>query len=89
MLTATGARMPLMKTLPGSPIQQSLTLAAGAHCGWERDRVLGLLAIPALSKLPLQNDAYFASLPTTDIYLKYAEAYTLAYRLTGNEEDGR
>lgn len=53
MMTANGVRMPLMKTLPEPPVQQSLTLAASADRGWERDRVLGLLTIPALSKLPL------------------------------------
>ncbi|KAM0277244.1 hypothetical protein ACHAQH_005965 [Verticillium albo-atrum] len=74
MLTATGVRMPLMNNFPGSPIQQSLTLAAGAHCGFDKDRVLGLLALPALEKLPLQNDAHFAGLSATDIYLQYAEA---------------
>ncbi|OAF98590.1 uncharacterized protein CC84DRAFT_1234364 [Paraphaeosphaeria sporulosa] len=69
-----GMRMPLMKTLPGSPIQQSLTLAADAQCFMDKDRVLGLLAIPALSTLPLHNDTHLASLPTTDIYVQYAKA---------------
>ncbi|KAH7064446.1 heterokaryon incompatibility protein-domain-containing protein [Paraphoma chrysanthemicola] len=69
-----GMRMPLMKTLPGSPIQQSLTLAADAQCFMDKDRVLGLLAIPALSTLPLHNATHFASLPTTDIYVQYAKA---------------
>ena len=69
-----GLTMPLMKTLPGSPIQQSLTLAADAQCFMSKDRVLGLLAIPALSTLPLRNDEHLASLPTTDIYVKYAKA---------------
>ena len=36
--------------------------------------MLGLLAIPALPKLSLQNDAHFAGLPTTYIYVKYAQA---------------
>ncbi|KAE9369878.1 hypothetical protein N431DRAFT_547195 [Stipitochalara longipes BDJ] len=78
MITATGVgvRMPLMKTLPGSSIQQSLTLAAGSECFLKRDRVLGLLAIPGLSKqLPPKLDVHLASLPTTtDIYLSYAQA---------------
>jgi hypothetical protein len=69
-----GLSMPLMKTLPGSPIQQSLTLAADAQCFMDKDRVLGLLAIPTLSALPLRNDARLASLPTTDIYVQYAKA---------------
>ncbi|PNH56647.1 hypothetical protein VD0003_g1072 [Verticillium dahliae] len=74
MLTATGVRMPLMNNFPGSPIHQSLTLAADAHCGFDKDRVLGLLALPALEKLPLQNNAEFARLCATDIYLQYAKA---------------
>ncbi|KAG7139457.1 hypothetical protein HYQ45_003580 [Verticillium longisporum] len=74
MLTATGVRMPLMNNFPGSPIHQSLTLAADAHCGFDKDRVLGLLALPALEKLPLQNNAEFARLSATDIYLQYAKA---------------
>jgi hypothetical protein len=69
-----GLTMPLMKTLPGSPIQQSLTLAADAQCFMSKDRVLGLLAIPALSTLPLRNDEHLAKLPTTDIYVQYAKA---------------
>ncbi|EEY16452.1 conserved hypothetical protein [Verticillium alfalfae VaMs.102] len=74
MLTATGVRMPLMNNFPGSPIHQSLTLAADAHCGFDKDRVLGLLALPALEKLPLQNNAEFSRLSATDIYLQYAKA---------------
>jgi len=47
-LTVLGARMPLMTTLAGTSIYQALTLAAGARCVFARDRVLGLLAIPAV-----------------------------------------
>jgi hypothetical protein len=76
IITVTGVRMPPIKTLPGSSIQQSLTLAAGSDCFMKRDRVLGLLAIPALSKqLPPKIDVHLANLPTTtDIYLGYTQA---------------
>ncbi|KAK0755154.1 heterokaryon incompatibility protein-domain-containing protein [Schizothecium vesticola] len=72
---ATGVSMPLLKTLDQTPIHQALTLAADASCGWDRDRVLGLLAIPALrERLPLRNDQDFARLPATDIYIQFAKA---------------
>lgn len=72
---ATGVSIPLLKTLDQTPIHQALTLAADASCGWDRDRVLGLLAIPALrERLSLRNDRDFASLPATDIYIQFAKA---------------
>ncbi|KAK3624594.1 hypothetical protein LTR56_020941 [Elasticomyces elasticus] len=66
--------MPLMKTFKGSPIQQSLTLAAGAQCQRAEDRVLGLLALPALSRLPSQNAENFADMSATDIYIEHTKA---------------
>lgn len=72
---ATGVSIPLLKTLDQTPIHQALTLAADASCGWERDRVLGLLAIPALrERISLRNGRDFASLPATDIYIQFAKA---------------
>ncbi len=70
-MTLTNITLPLLKVLEGSPIQQALALAAGAHCFYDRDRVYGLLAIPALSKLSVQN---LSSKSTTDIYIKFAKA---------------